>query len=139
MLAHYGWTPGLLQGPHGLAVYTSDTAQLGRSQRLVGHSLTPDESLEVSSGPQVAESATEHSVGVVPWGIRSHPVGGTPHVLVSDISSSGCRLMALVRCTCVLRLETAEGRLKLQVLVADPECEYVVHRVVADPVRLPAP
>jgi hypothetical protein len=47
--------------------------------------------------------------------------------------------MALVRCTCVVRLEADEGRIKLQVLLADPECGYVVHRVVAEPVRLLAP
>jgi hypothetical protein len=46
--------------------------------------------------------------------------------------------MALVRCTCVVRLEADEGRLKLQVLLADPECAYVVHRMVTEPVRLPA-
>jgi hypothetical protein len=37
--------------------------------------------------------------------------------------------MALVRCTCLTEMSTEDGRASLSVLVADPACGYVVHRL----------
>jgi hypothetical protein len=40
--------------------------------------------------------------------------------------------MPLVRCTCLSRLEYADGWTKLLIDVPDPDCGYVVHRAVQD-------
>ena len=38
--------------------------------------------------------------------------------------------MALVRCSCIGQIVSADGDPRLEVAVADPDCGYVPHRMV---------
>jgi hypothetical protein len=43
--------------------------------------------------------------------------------------------VALVRCSCISLVVPAEAGLRQQVVVPDPDCDYVVHRLAAGEVR----